>query len=94
VGLETNSNPPLRSLGAGFTGTPRGELLLRSSQHRQSDLRSYNQMDEETKVKLDRCRAIHGGHRGVVTKLIKEIDEILSQQILTLYSTECYRYQL
>jgi len=39
-------------------------------------------MDEETKARLDRCRAIRGGHRGVVTKLTKEIDEILSQEML------------
>ena len=40
-------------------------------------------MDEATKAKLDCCRAIHGGHRGVVTKLMEEIDEILSQEMLT-----------
>jgi len=37
-------------------------------------------MNEATsKTKLDHCRAVH---RGVVTKLTKEIDEILSQEML------------
>ena len=40
-------------------------------------------MDEATKAKLDRCRAIRGGHQGVLTKLTKEIDKILSQEMLT-----------
>ena len=34
------------------------------------------------KAKLDRCRAIRRGHRGVVTKLTREIDEILQQETL------------
>ena len=33
--------------------------------------------EEETRV-LDRVRAVRGGHSGVVTKLIREADEILS----------------
>jgi hypothetical protein len=34
-------------------------------------------MDEQAKVKLERLKAIRAGHRGVVTKAIKECDEIL-----------------
>ena len=34
-------------------------------------------MDEQAKAKLERLKAIRAGHRGVVTKAIKECDEIL-----------------
>ena len=34
-------------------------------------------MDEETRRKLDRLRAKRGGHRGVCTKLTKEVDELV-----------------
>jgi len=40
-------------------------------------------MDEATKSKLDRCQAICRGHRGVVTKITKEVDEILAQAMLS-----------
>jgi hypothetical protein len=34
-------------------------------------------MDEQAKAKLERLKAIRAGHRGIVTKAIKECDEIL-----------------
>ena len=40
-------------------------------------------MDETMMAKLDHSRAIRGGHRGVVTKLTKEVDGILTQEMLT-----------
>jgi len=40
-------------------------------------------MDEATKSRLDRCWAIRRGHGGVVTKITKEVDEILAQATLS-----------
>ena len=40
-------------------------------------------MDEQLKAKLERLKAIRAGHRGVVTKAIKESEEILGTTPIT-----------
>ena len=37
----------------------------------------------------DRLQAVHGGHRGVTTKLIKEADELLTVSPLTVKGRSC-----
>ena len=39
---------------------------------------------EEQRTKHERLRAVHSGHRGVTTKLIKEADELLAISPLTV----------
>jgi len=40
-------------------------------------------MTEEAARALERSRAVRGGHRGVVTKLVREAEEILRNESLT-----------
>jgi len=40
--------------------------------------------EEERRTKHERLRAVRGGHRGVTTKLIKEVDELLAVSPLTV----------
>ena len=44
---------------------------------------------EEQRTKHERLRAVHGGHRGVTTKLIKEADELLAVSPLTVEGRSC-----
>ena len=44
---------------------------------------------EEQRTKHDRLRVVHGGHRGVTTKLIKEADELLTASPLTIEGRTC-----
>ena len=40
-------------------------------------------MEEEQRKRLDRLRAVRGGHRGVLTKLAKEVDDLLADETLS-----------
>ena len=40
-------------------------------------------MEEEQRKRLDRLRAVRGGHRGVLTKLTKEVDNLLADETLS-----------
>ena len=40
-------------------------------------------MTEEAARALERSRAVRGGHHGVVTKLVREAEEILRNESLT-----------
>ena len=35
----------------------------------------------------EKARLIHGGHRGVVTKIVKEVDDMLSSEGLQIATT-------
>ena len=37
-------------------------------------------MEEEQQKRLDRLKAVRGGHRGVLTKLAKEVDDLLADE--------------
>ena len=40
-------------------------------------------MEEEQRKRLDRLRAVRGSHRGVLTKLAKEVDDLLADETLS-----------
>ena len=40
-------------------------------------------MEEEQRKRLDRLKAVRGGHRGVLTKLAKEVDDLLADETLS-----------
>ena len=51
-------------------------------------------MAEEAAHALERARAVRGGHRGVVTKLVLEADEIISATTETLDNTRWGRFSV
>ena len=40
-------------------------------------------MEKEQQKRLDRLKAVRGGHRGVLTKLAKEVDDLLVDEPLS-----------
>ena len=40
-------------------------------------------MSDDPKARCDRARAVRRANRGVVTKLVKEVDEIIGTDLLT-----------